>query len=177
MNPSERLKNWKLHDSIRGWFGRALYEEMARNDRVWILTADLGYGLLDPHREDFPDRFVNFGASEQLMIGAGVGLALEGQIPFCYSITTFLLYRPFEWHKNYLNHEEIPVRLVGSGYQDDYKHDGITHQPSGLFGLDGLLETQLWNIDYHLPQDKTEVPSMVEKMTMRNQPSFICLRR
>ncbi len=150
---------------------------MARDDRVWILTGDLGFGLLDAHRDDFPDRFVNVGASEQLLLGAGVGLALEGKIPFCYSITTFLLYRPFEWHVNYLNYEKIPVRLVGSGMDMDYAHDGKTHQPSRLFGMDGLFETQLWNIDTYLPTDKTEVPTMVDKMVMRNEPSFICLRR
>jgi transketolase len=165
------------HDSIRGWFAASLHEQMKNNDDIWLITADLGYGMLNTLRDDFPDRFVNVGASECLMIGAAVGLALEGKICFCYSITTFLLYRPFEWHRNFVNHEKIPVRLVGSGLDDDYKHDGKTHQPSGLFGMDGLFETQLWNIETYLPTDKIEVPTMVDKMVMRNQPSFICLRR
>jgi len=164
------------HDSIRGWFAASLYNEMQRNDRVWCLTADLGFSMLDKIRDDFPDRFVNFGASEQLMLGAAVGLALDEQIPFCYSITTFLVYRPIEWIRNYVNHENIPVRLVGSGLDKDYAHDGITHQPSRnelALMFNGLFK----NIDKYVPEDKTEVPSMVEKMTMRNQPSFICLRR
>jgi len=129
MRTEDRLNNYPIHDSIRGAFGLALYKEMVKDERIWLLTADLGYGLLDPHKEDFPDRFVNLGASECCMIGAGVGLALSGKIPFCYSITTFLVYRGFEWIRNYLNHEQIPVYLIGSGFQDDYKHDGITHQP------------------------------------------------
>ena len=80
------------HDSIRGWFAAALHDEMEKNDKIWCLTGDLGYGMLDKIRDDFPKRFVNVGASEQLLLGAGVGLALSGQIPFCYSITTFLVY-------------------------------------------------------------------------------------
>ncbi len=175
MKPEDRLNNWKLHDSIRGWFGRALYEEMWKNDKVWILTGDLGYKLLDAHRDDFPDRFVNVGASEQLLLGAGIGLALEGKIPFLYSITTFLLWRPAEWIRNYVNHEKIPVRLVGSGVGKDYAHDGITHQPS-LKELN-LVFAAFPNIETYMPDDKENVPTMVDKMVMRDQPSFICLRR
>ncbi len=164
------------HDSIRGWFAAALHDQMEKDDRVWLLTGDLGYGMLDKIRDDFHDRFVNVGASEQLLLGAGIGLALEGKIPFCYSITTFLLYRPFEWIRNYVNHEKIPVRLVGSGVDDDYKHDGFTHQPyftEELFPYFRIFR----NIATLYPTSKEEVPNMVEKMVMRDQPSFICLRR
>jgi transketolase len=165
------------HDSIRGWFAAALHEEMEKNDKIWLLTGDLGWGMLDKIRDDFPERFVNVGASEQVLIGAGVGLALSGKIPFCYSITTFLLFRAYEWHRNYLNHEQIPVFLIGSGYEDDYKHDGITHQPYGLFGMDGLFETQLCNIETYLPSTKETVPEMVRTMITNDNPAFMCLRR
>lgn len=161
------------HDSIRGWFAAALHDEMEKDERIWLLTADLGYGMLDQIRDDFPDRFVNVGASEQAMIGAGVGLALSGKIPFCYSITTFLLYRPFEWIRNYINHEQIPVMLIGSGFRDDYKHDGISHQPENL----DLYFQQFENIIFHIPADKAMVPGIVERMVGYNQPSFMCLRR
>lgn len=164
------------HDSIRGWFAAELHDQMSKNDRIWCLTGDLGYAMLDKIRDDFPDRFINLGASEQLMIGAAVGLALSGKIPFCYSITTFLMYRPFEWLRNYVDHERIPVRLVGSGYDNDYKHDGITHQP---FGVYEFLEYNLVNIwmNAHWPKTKEEIPKMVERMIQTDGPSFICLRR
>jgi transketolase len=174
----DSLEAWGMkptHDSIRGWFAAALHDEMEKNDKIWLLTGDLGYLMLDKIRDDFPDRFVNVGASEQLLIGTGVGLALSGKIPFCYSITTFLLFRAFEWHRNYLNHEKIPVRLVGSGMEDDYKHDGISHQPF-LRELN-LIFAAFPNIDTHMPKTKDEVPWMVTKMVTLNQPSFICLRR
>jgi transketolase len=87
-----KFEDYPVHDSIRGWFGRALYFEMQKDERIWCLTGDLGFGLLDQIRNDFPKRFVNVGASEQALVGAGVGLALSGKIPFCYSITTFLIY-------------------------------------------------------------------------------------
>lgn len=162
------------HDSIRGWFAAALHDEMEKDDRIWLLTGDLGYGMLDKIRDDFPERFINVGASEQLLIGAGVGLALSGKIPFCYSITTFLIYRAFEWHINYLNHEQIPVRLIGSGFHDDYKHDGKSHQP---YGLEELFRDQLWNISFYLPISKEEIPQLVKSMIGINRPAFMCLRR
>ena len=161
------------HESIRGYFAAALHTEMEKDDRIWCLTGDLGWGMLDSIRDDFPNRFKNVGASEQLLVGAGVGLALSGKIPFCYSITTFLIYRAFEWIRNYLHHEQIPVILVGSGYEDDYKHDGITHQP---FEVREVLNC-LPNIKQFYPQQKEVVPDLVKMLISAQKPSFLCLRR
>lgn len=161
------------HDSIRGWFAASLHEAMSKDDRIWLLVGDLGYGMMDQIRDDFPDRFLNVGASEQLLIGAGVGLALRGKIPFCYSITTFLLFRPLEWIRNYLQHEGIAVRLVGSGWSDDYKHDGITHQP---FELERVMKL-FPRIPLAIPSRKEAVPDIVKMMVETDGPSFICLRR
>lgn len=161
------------HDSIRGWFAAALHDEMEKDERIWCLTGDLGFLMLDKIRDDFPDRFLNVGASEQCLIGAGVGLALSGKIPFCYSITTFLIYRPFEWIRNYIHKENIPVMLIGSGYNDDYKHDGITHKPFEVWSVLNLFN----KIDRYCPDSKETVPEMVRTMISTNQPAFMCLRR
>src|SRR5258707_7604957 len=156
-----KFDDYPVHDSIRGWFGRALYFEMQKDEDIFLITADLGFKLWDLHQRDFPDRFYNVGAAEQCAVGTGVGLALSGKKPFVFSITTFLIYRAFEWHRNYLNYEKIPVFLIGSGYEDDYKHDGHTHQPCNLFGMNGLFETQLPNIEAYLPSTKEQVPACV----------------
>lgn len=170
------FEEYPLHDSIRGWFGRALYFEMQKNPNIMLFTADLGFGLWDRVRDDMPNQFVNFGASEQCMLGAAVGATLSGKTVFCFSITTFLIYRGFEWIRNYIDHEQIPVRLVGSGYDDDYRHDGITHQP---WGIHDLIEEAFptLSIRANYPNTKEEIPQMVEQMIRINEPSFICLRR
>src|SRR3954468_21539507 len=134
-----KFEDYPVHDSIRGWFGRALYFEMQKDEDIYLITADLGFGLWDKIRNDFPHRYYNVGAAEQCAVGTGVGLSLSGKKPFVFSITTFLIFRSFEWIRNYLNHERIPVMLIGSGYEDDYKHDGISHQLYGLFGTTGLF--------------------------------------
>ena len=60
-----------------------LLEEMQQNENIIVVTADLGFGVLDPIKNAFSDRFYNVGAAEQLLIGVGVGLAEEGKIPVC----------------------------------------------------------------------------------------------
>lgn len=168
-----KLEDYPLHNSIRGWFGRALYFEMKENEEIYVITADLGFGLFDMIRQDFPKRFYNVGASECAAVGAGIGLALSGKIPFVFSITTFLIYRPYEWLRNFLHYENIPVILVGSGWGNDYEHDGITHQP---FEAGKVLDT-IPNIEQFYPDFKEEVPYIVKELVKNHKPSFLCLRR
>lgn len=171
-----KFEEYPLHDSIRGWFGRALYFEMQNNPNIILITADLGWGLWDKVREDFPNQFINAGAAEQCALGAAIGMTLAGKTVFVYSITTFLLFRGFEWIRNYINHEKIPVRLVGSGFEDDYKHDGITHQPTE-FELRNVFAC-FPNIPFWMPSIKEEIPERLSAMLcLPNEPSFLCLRR
>lgn len=113
--------------NMRQHFAQLLHEEMKKNDKIVLITADLGYKLWDEIIKDFPNRFINCGAAEQLAVGMAVGYALEGYIPIVYSITPFLLLRPAEFIRNYLGIERINVKLVGSGLDDDYKNQGYTH--------------------------------------------------
>lgn len=168
-----KFEDYPVHDSIRGWFGRALYFEMQKDEDIFLITADLGFGLWDKIRNDFPDRFYNVGASEQCAVGVGVGLALSGKKPFVFSITTFLIYRALEWHRNYLNHEQIPVFLIGSGLDDDYRHDGVSHQPYEVKEVLNIFP----NIHQYYPSVKTQVPALLRQMIEENQPAFMCLRR
>lgn len=162
------------HNSMRGWFAAALYEQMLADHNIYLLTADLGFGMLDEIRRDFPQQFINFHASEQAMVGAAIGMALQGRKPFCYSITPFLLYRPFEWIRNYLHHEQIPVRLVGAGMDGDYQHDGFTHHAYDAKQVLACVP----NVKVLLPEHKEQIPLMVDAMCADDAPpSFLALRR
>jgi len=112
---------------MRKLFASFLNELMFRNNKVWLLTGDVGYGLWDTIKTNHANRFINPGAAEQAMLDIGIGLALQGQIPIIYSITPFVLYRPFEAIRTYIDHEKIPVKLIGGGRNKDYLHDGISH--------------------------------------------------
>ena len=144
---------------MRRLFVDELSKLMKFDDSIYVLLGDLGYGLFDSLREEYPDRCVNFGASEQLMIGAATGLALEKKIPVCYSITPFLIYRPFEFIRNYLQGESIPVKLVGSGRDKDYSGAGYTHHSSEV----GSILNQLPNIDQFFPDNESELLEHIKK--------------
>lgn len=156
---------------MRREFAKKLHNAMMKDDRIFLITADLGYGILDDIRKDFPNRAINIGSSEMLMVGIAVGLAQSGYIPICYSITPFLLYRPFELIRNYLNYEKANVKLVGSGRNDDYLHDGISH-----WAYDDIeIMTSLKNIELYKPDDITD--EIFELFVYSDKPSYINLRR
>lgn len=158
---------------MRKTFFESLYDLMKNDPTVYALTGDLGYGGFDKIRDEFPDRFINCGAAEQAMVGIAVGLALKGKTPFVYSITPFLLRRAYETIKLYVDEEEIPVKLVGSGRDKDYSHDGPSHDASDA---KKLLET-LPNIQQLWPEKKEEIPYLVGKMVGDKRPYFISLKR
>ena len=158
---------------MRRYFADILHQQMARNKNIWVITADLGYKMWDKIRDDYPDRFLNAGASEQAMMGIAVGLALEGRIPVVYSITSFLLYRSFETLRNYVNHERIPVKLIGSGRGQDYMLDGFSHWAEE----DREVLKVLNNIESRWPVKNEELPSLIDEMISRPVPYYLNLRK
>lgn len=167
----------KRHESMRGWFAYELYYLMLRDKNIWLVTGDLGYKLFDRIRDDFPERFINTGAAEQAMMDIAVGLSLEGKTPFVYSITTFLLYRAFETVRTYIDHEKLNVKLIGSGRDKDYKHDGYSHWSEDAWKLFDVVDPILPNIQPYFPQEKEDIPSIVDKMWKSGKPEFLSLRR
>ena len=158
---------------MRQHFFDLLFEKMWKNKKVILLTGDLGYGLVDKIQEVMPEQFINCGASEQAMLGIGVGLALQGYIPVCYSITPFLLWRGAEWIRNYINAEEIPVKLIGSGRGLDYAHDGKTHWADDDEQLMNLFE----NIKSFWPVSIENMEDVMNAMFTDNKPYYINLKR
>ena len=150
-----------------------LLEEMSVNDRIRVITADLGFGVLDHIRTAYPDRFYNVGAAEQLMIGAAVGMADSGLIPVCYSMSSFILYRPFEFLRNYVDYERIPVKLIGSGRDKDYSHDGISHWAHD----DRDVLSALPEIETYRPETLEELSSNFTDWIRKPVPAYLNLRR
>jgi len=158
---------------MRRTFANLLLEEMKTNDRIVLITADLGFGLWDAIQQGFPDRFYNCGAAEQLMAGVGVGLALAGHLPVCYSITPFLLYRPFEFIRNYINGEKIAVKLIGSGRNKDYENEGLSHH-----AVDDILIMSCFpNIATYRPDSQEELLSMFHEILYNQNPTYVNLRK
>jgi transketolase len=112
---------------MRGTFVRTLVEFAEEDDRVVLLTADLGFTVVEPFAERFPGRFFNVGVAEQNMVGIATGLAEAGYVPYVYSIASFVTLRPYEFIRNGPVHQRLPVRVVGVGGGFDYGTNGPSH--------------------------------------------------
>lgn len=112
---------------MRAAFIRVLTDLAEMDERILLLTGDLGFMALEPFPDRFPGRFLNVGVAEQNMIGLAVGLAEAGYIPFTYSIVTFATLRPYEFIRNGPVHHRLPVRIIGMGGGFEYGHAGSTH--------------------------------------------------
>ena len=113
---------------MRNNFAEVLYEDGKKDDKICVVVADISpAGSIQKFRNEFPHRFINCGVAEQSMIGIAAGLALKGFRPFCYTIATFTLYRPFEMVRVDLCYQNLPVTIIGMGAGAIYSTLGGTH--------------------------------------------------
>lgn len=112
---------------MRSSFLRTLMDCAEADERVWLLVGDLGYSVVEPFKQQFPDRFVNVGVAEQNMTGIASGLALSGKIVFTYSIANFPTLRCLEQIRNDVCYHNANVKIVAVGGGFAYGAQGMTH--------------------------------------------------
>ena len=117
---------------MRDSFLQAMKDRMAAEKDIFFLTADFGSPVLDGVKQDFPDRFVNVGISEQNLVNVATGLALEGYRVVAYAIAPFITMRCLEQVRVNLailsQVRPMNVTLVGVGAGYSYEVSGPTHQ-------------------------------------------------
>ena len=155
---------------MRKAFGRWIAEAAETDEGIYLLVGDIGYGIFDEFRRRFPQRFINMGVCEQTMIGAAAGMALEGLKPYVYTITPFLIERPFEQIKLDIDQQNANVKLVGYA---DYPTQGPTHAElnGGKFML--LFE----RIASYFPKSSAETVEALGKSYLSPRPAFISLKK
>ena len=112
---------------MRTAFIETLCDLAGRDPRIWLLTGDLGYSVLERFATRFPDRYVNMGVAEQNMAGVAAGLALEGRVVFTYSIANFPTMRCLEQVRNDICYHNLNVKIVSVGGGVAYGCSGFTH--------------------------------------------------
>ena len=154
---------------MRRTFGKVISELADRDEKIYVLVGDIGYRVFDEFRKRHPERFINMGICEQSIIGVSAGMALEGLKPWVYTITPFLIERPFEQIKLDINQQNVNVKLVGFA---DYPHLGPTHTE-----LNGKEMMRLFtNITSFFPKDGEETEKMTIQAYEKNGPTFISLK-
>ena len=154
---------------MRRTFGKIISELADRDGKIYVLVGDIGYRVFDEFRKKHPNRFINMGICEQSIIGASAGMALEGLKPWVYTITPFLIERPFEQVKLDIDQQNVNVKLVGFA---DYPTLGPTHTE-----LDGKKLMKLFkNISSFFPENGDETEMMTYQAHEENGPAFISLK-
>jgi len=138
---------------MRNKFADVFYELGLADPKLCIVVADISpAGSIAKFREEFPERFVNTGVAEQIMIGMCAGMAQRGLRPFAYTIATFTLYRPFEFVRDDLCYQNLPVTIVGIGGGVTYSTLGGTHHAQE----DIAIATAIPNMTVIAPCDPAE---------------------
>ncbi len=114
---------------------KSLTAMAARDESVFFITADLGYGVVEPFAERFPRQFINVGVAEQNMTGVATGLALEGRKVFTYSIANFPTLRCLEQIRNDACYHKANINIVASGGGFSYGALGMTHHATEDLGI------------------------------------------
>jgi len=154
---------------MRRRFGKIITQLAEKDEKIYMIVGDIGYRVFDEFREKFPNRFINMGICEQSIISVASGMALEGLKPWVYTITPFLIERPFEQIKLDIDQQNVNVNLVGFA---DYPSLGPTHRE-----IDAEKMMQLFkNIESFFPSDGDETEKMIRLAHERRGPSFISLK-
>lgn len=156
---------------MRNSYIATLYDLARNNKGILALVSDNGAIVYDKFREDFPDRFINFGISEANMVSVAAGLASCGKIPFAYTIACFITMRAFEQVRNDVCLQKMNVKLVGIGAGFVYSNLGPTHHAIE----DIALMRSLPNMTIFSPSDPLESRKVTIAAAEINGPVYIRL--
>ena len=112
---------------MRDTFVKTLLEIAKKDKNVYIVTGDLGFGVLRPFWEELPDQIINAGIAEQNMTSIAAGLALQGKIVYTYSIGNFPTLRCIEQIRNDCAYHDANVKVVCVGGGFVYGSLGMSH--------------------------------------------------
>ena len=158
---------------MRDAFVRALMREAARDPRLTLITGDLGFGVLKPFWETYPDQFVNAGIAEQGMTGLAAGLARTGRTVLTYSIGNFPTLRCIEQIRNDCAYHDANVKIVCVGGGFVYGSLGMSHHATE----DMAVLRALPGVTVFTPGDPAEVEAVVPVMLRTPGTCYLRLGR
>jgi len=156
---------------MRNEFLEALVLEASRNPRIFLVVGDLGFSVVEPFAQRFPDRFLNAGVAEQSMTGLAAGLASEGYHVFTYSIANFPTFRCAEQFRNDVAYHRLPVTVVAVGGGLAYGSLGYSHHAV----QDLALIRSFPGVLLAAPGDPLEAQACVRYLSAHPQPSYLRL--
>lgn len=156
---------------MRNAFIDELVAQAALHPHIALVVGDLGFSVVEPFADRFPDRFVNAGVAEQNMTGLAAGMASEGYHVFTYSIANFPTFRCAEQIRNDVDYQRLPVTVVAVGGGLAYGALGYSHHAV----QDYALMRSFPNTLIAAPGDPQEARACVRYLVANPQPSYLRL--
>ncbi|MGI3200822.1 transketolase family protein [Streptomyces sp. GLT-R25] len=144
-------------DTMRDRFAPVVSRLLDEDPRVAVVLAEIGVAGFEDAQHRHPDRVINVGIREQLLVGAGAGLALTGLRPVVHTFASFLVERPFEQVKLDLGHQDVGAVLVSASASFDWPSGGYTHMAPGDIALLDTLDG--WTV--HVPGHPDEAETLL----------------
>lgn len=141
------------------------------HDHIALVVGDLGFSVVEPFADRFPDRFINAGVAEQNMTGLAAGMASEGYHVFTYSIANFPTFRCAEQIRNDVDYHRLPVTVVAVGGGLAYGALGYSHHAVQDYALMRTLPNML----IAAPGDPLETRACMRYLVANPQPSYLRL--
>ncbi|MDI9569372.1 MAG: transketolase [Pseudomonadota bacterium] len=114
-------------NNYRGAVVDALLPFARTDKRIYLLVCDMGFGVTDVFREEFPERILNVGMMEQATVGIAAGMAMTGLLPVVYSIVNFLAFRALEQIRNDVVLQGLNVKFIATGVNNYFSFLGHSH--------------------------------------------------
>ena len=154
---------------MRNTFASEITTLASIDERVVLLSGDIGNRMFDEFKEQFPDRFYNCGVAEQNMMGVAAGLALSGLRPYVYTIAPFLVYRPFEQIRTDICYHDLPVVIAAVGAGLAYAELGPSHHSCE----DIAALRAMPNLNIVCPGDSAELAATMRASLIERHPTYL----
>lgn len=141
-----------------------------KDKRIFLLVCDMGFGVTDKFKEEFPNKILNMGMMEQGTVSIAAGMAMSGLIPIVYSIVNFLVFRAIEQIRNDVVMQNLNVKFIATGANNYFKFLG----PSHCCGEDDKKIMELINMRVFDPYEikNKDFDKMVEEWITDKRPGY-----
>ena len=151
-----------------------LCELAEKDNKIVLIVCDVGFNYIEEFQKQFPNRFFNFGVTEQSSALIAAGLALSGFKPYFYSMINFVLFRPYEMVRNGICYHNANVKLIGVKGSEKYRFLGLSHNLLGSENEEDLLKN-LPNIKRYYPDTIDKIKEVMLKSYQEKTPTYIRL--
>lgn len=154
-------------------FFEELIKLAEKDDGVVLIVPDVGFSFTEEFQQKFPNRYYNFGVTEQSCVIIAAALALDGWKPYVYSMINFVLFRPAEMVRNAVVKHKANVKLLGVKGSEKYKFLGFSHNLSHDEEDTNLCDN--FGLNWYKPESKRETQVAIWESYSSKEPCYIRL--